>query len=111
MTEQNKFTIVGRGSEAPIETAIREHLAADGWSVEDRPKATGVDIVAHRDGRRLLIEVKGDTGPTRAWTCRRSTARSSSAWWIRETSLPSVTPRPSVPRSTASLPACRRCSA
>ncbi|RII41600.1 hypothetical protein DWB68_11665 [Galactobacter valiniphilus] len=62
MTEQNEFTIVGRGSEAPIETAIREHLAADGWSVEDRPKATGVDILAHRDGRRLLIEVKGNTG-------------------------------------------------
>lgn len=62
MTDTNEFTLVGRGSEAPIEAAIRRHLQAEGWIVDEWLKNTGVHIVARTGERTLLVEVKGNTG-------------------------------------------------
>lgn len=49
--------------EGNVQAAIAAHLVADGASIiataDTASQAHGVDIVAERDGRQLLIEVKG----------------------------------------------------
>lgn len=60
MTEENEFTRVGKGSEPPIETAIRRFLQAEGWAFAPRAQH-GVDIEATKHGETLLVEVKGNT--------------------------------------------------
>lgn len=49
--------------EGNVQGAIVAYLAADGWSIvrvaDTESRERGVDIVAERDGRRLLVEVKG----------------------------------------------------
>ncbi len=46
--------------EALIEQRVRRHLEEHGYSVELRHKRTGPDVIAHKDGKALLVEVKGD---------------------------------------------------
>ena len=43
-----------------VEERVRRCLEERGYSVESRHKRTGPDMVAHKDGRSLLVEVKGD---------------------------------------------------
>jgi len=42
--------------------SVCEHLSAAGWTIEARAALTqqGYDVVAVRDGRRLIIEAKGE---------------------------------------------------
>lgn len=48
--------------EAWVEQEVRRHLKAQGYLVEARRRPTGPDILAvtGKDGRTLLVEVKGD---------------------------------------------------
>lgn len=46
--------------EARVEERIRRYLAAQKYSVTTRRGLTGPDIVATKEGRTLLVEVKGD---------------------------------------------------
>lgn len=49
--------------EGNVQTCLAEHLQHDGWSVlhtsDSARRAQGVDLLAERDGRRLVVEVKG----------------------------------------------------
>jgi Holliday junction resolvase-like predicted endonuclease len=56
--------------EGNVQNTIVSHLAAEGWTIvsaaDTASQARGIDIVAERDGQRLLIEVKGYPGTTYA---------------------------------------------
>lgn len=56
--------------EGNVQDAIVAYLAGHGWTIvsaaDTASQARGIDIVAERDGRRLLIEVKGYPGTTYA---------------------------------------------
>ena len=56
--------------EGNVQDAIVAHLQAERWTVvsaaDTASQARGIDIVAERDGRRLLVEVKGYPGTTYA---------------------------------------------
>jgi hypothetical protein len=58
------------GWEGNVQSQIVTFLAATGWSVihvaDTARREQGVDIVARRDGHRLLVEVKGWPGTTYA---------------------------------------------
>jgi hypothetical protein len=49
--------------EGNIQSCVVTHLAATGWSIlrvaDTAQRERGVDIIAQRDGQRLLVEVKG----------------------------------------------------
>lgn len=49
--------------EGNVQSAVVGHLVADGWSIErvadTSSKESGIDVVARRNGERILIEVKG----------------------------------------------------
>jgi hypothetical protein len=49
--------------EGSLQSRLATHLATDGWSIirvaDTAQRERGVDIIAERDGRRLLVEVKG----------------------------------------------------
>ena len=42
------------------ESLVRQNLEGQGYSIVARSRPTGPDILATRDGRVLLVEVKGD---------------------------------------------------
>ena len=47
--------------EAEVEERVRRFLEQGGYSVSSRSERTGPDIIAiDKDGRKLLVEVKGD---------------------------------------------------
>lgn len=46
--------------ETLVEERVRRHLTDRGYSVERRLKRTGPDVIAHKDGKSLLVEVKAD---------------------------------------------------
>lgn len=52
-------------TEDEVSLAVRSHLEKDGWTIMSWATAAGRkhgdDIVAERDGRQLIIEVKGET--------------------------------------------------
>jgi hypothetical protein len=52
-------------TEDEVSLAVRSHLENDGWTIRSWAAAIGRkhgnDIVAERDGRQLIIEVKGET--------------------------------------------------
>lgn len=48
--------------EAEVEKVVRRYLAERGFSVEERTRVHGVDIVAEKDGQVHFIEVQGNTG-------------------------------------------------
>jgi hypothetical protein len=49
--------------EGNVQSRVATHLAATGWSIirvaDTAQRERGVDIIAERDGQRLLVEVKG----------------------------------------------------
>jgi hypothetical protein len=49
--------------EGNVQSCVVAHLAATGWSIlrvaDTARRERGVDIIAQRDGQRLLVEVKG----------------------------------------------------
>jgi Holliday junction resolvase-like predicted endonuclease len=49
--------------EGNVQSRVATHLAANGWSIirvaDTASRERGVDIIAERDGQRLLVEVKG----------------------------------------------------
>ena len=49
--------------EGNVVEAICKHLMADGWSIESRANTetheAGIDILAHKANKRLIVEVKG----------------------------------------------------
>jgi hypothetical protein len=49
--------------EGNVQSRVAAHLAATGWSIirvaDTAQRERGVDIIAGRDGQRLLVEVKG----------------------------------------------------
>jgi hypothetical protein len=51
------------GWEGNVQSRVATHLAANGWSIirvaDTAQRERGVDIIAGRDGQRLLVEVKG----------------------------------------------------
>ena len=53
--------LIGRGSEAPVEAAFKHWLVDQGWALID-DAASWADVIAERDGERLVGEVKGHTG-------------------------------------------------
>ena len=55
-------TLVGRGSEKPVEEAFKRWLVATGWRVID-DSGSWADVIAERGSERLVGEVKGNTGP------------------------------------------------
>lgn len=56
--------------EGNVQNAIVSHLVAEGWTIvsvaDTASQARGIDIIAERDSRSLLIEVKGYPGTTYA---------------------------------------------
>src|SRR2546427_11982199 len=46
--------------EPAVESLVRQYLEGQGYSTVARSHPTGPDILATRDGRTLLVEVKGD---------------------------------------------------
>ena len=46
--------------EPDAESRVREYLAGQGYTLTPRVALRGGDIVAEREGRRLLVEVKAD---------------------------------------------------
>jgi hypothetical protein len=46
--------------ETEVEDRVRRFLAGRGYVVRSRSKPTGADILAERQGKILLVEVKGD---------------------------------------------------
>ena len=46
--------------------AVMEWLEGDGWTVYENPDKYGVDLLAYRDGRELMIEVE----IKRAWNVK-----------------------------------------
>jgi hypothetical protein len=56
-------TASGWAWEGNVQSCVATHLAATGWSIirvaDTAQRERGVDIIADRDGRRLLVEVKG----------------------------------------------------
>jgi Holliday junction resolvase-like predicted endonuclease len=56
--------------EGNVQDAIVAHLASEGWTIvsaaDTASQARGIDIIAERDRRRFLIEVKGYPGTTYA---------------------------------------------
>jgi hypothetical protein len=56
--------------EGNVQDAIVAHLKAEGWTIisaaDTASHARGIDVVAARDGQKLLIEVKGYPGTTYA---------------------------------------------
>jgi len=46
--------------EPEVESAVRAHLEHAGYALQIRTTATGPDIHGRRDGRTLVVEVKGD---------------------------------------------------
>ena len=57
--------------EGNLQSRLTTHLAINGWSIirvaNTAQRERGVDIIAGRDGRRLLVEVKGWPSSTYAW--------------------------------------------
>ena len=68
----------GPGSEKFVEEAFAEYLRAEGWEVQ---RQVGyIDVVATKDGQKLIAEVKGRTGASQGLaTSTRCLARSSGA--------------------------------
>lgn len=46
--------------EPEVEARLREHLVTLGYTLVPRQRAHGHDVEATMDGRRLIVEVKGD---------------------------------------------------
>lgn len=46
--------------EPEVETRIRQYLAERGYEVVSRKQRTGPDVIAMKDGRKLVVEVKAD---------------------------------------------------
>ena len=57
--------------EDDVVAAVVAHLRADGWTVESTALATqhGDDIVAIKDGERIIVEAKGE-GSSKSHTAR-----------------------------------------
>lgn len=53
--------LIGRGSELPVERAFKSWLVEEGWRLITEAGAWA-DVIAERDGERLIGEVKGHTG-------------------------------------------------
>ena len=51
------------GWEGDVQAAVVRYLSATGWAIlrvaDTATRERGVDVIAERDGRRLLVEVKG----------------------------------------------------
>ena len=51
------------GWEGEVQAAVVRHLSTIGWAIvrvaDTATRERGVDVIAERDGRRLLVEVKG----------------------------------------------------
>ena len=69
--------------EGNVQSRVATHLAATGWSIirvaDTAQRERGVDIIAERDGQRLLVEVKGWPSSTYARGERRRTAQADPA--------------------------------
>jgi hypothetical protein len=61
VTEQPIQPLVGRGSEAQVQSAFEDWLVAAGWTIKRVP-GSWIDVTAERDGLTLRAEVKGRTG-------------------------------------------------
>jgi Holliday junction resolvase len=46
--------------EPEVETRVRHYLTESGYQVTPRQERTGPDIIAEKDGRKLVVEVKAD---------------------------------------------------
>lgn len=46
--------------EPEVEERVRQYLTENGYQVLPRFKRFGADVIANKDGRRLLVEVKAD---------------------------------------------------
>ncbi len=46
--------------EPEVEARVRQYLAERGYQVITRQQRTGPDIIANKDGKNLVIEVKAD---------------------------------------------------
>lgn len=46
--------------EPEVETRVRQYLTKSGYQVIPRQQRTGPDIIAKKDGRKLVVEVKAD---------------------------------------------------
>jgi len=46
--------------EPEVETRVRQYLTESGYQVTPRQERTGPDIIAEKDGRKLVVEVKAD---------------------------------------------------
>lgn len=46
--------------EPEVEARVREYLSECGYQVFSRQQRTGPDIIAMKDGRKLVVEVKAD---------------------------------------------------
>ena len=72
----NERILTGRGSEAPVEAAFKRWLEREGWTLIT--EAGGwADVIAERDGERLIGEVRATQAETRASTWTRCSANCS----------------------------------
>jgi len=46
--------------EPEVETRVRQYLTESGYQIIPRQQRTGPDIIAKKDGRKLVVEVKAD---------------------------------------------------
>lgn len=46
--------------EPEVEKRVRQYLTESGYQVISRQQRTGPDIIAKKDGRKLVVEVKAD---------------------------------------------------
>jgi Holliday junction resolvase len=46
--------------EPEVETRVRQYLTESGYQLIPRQQRTGPDIIARKDGRQLVVEVKAD---------------------------------------------------
>lgn len=51
---------MGKMREPEVETRVRQYLTENGYQVTPRQQRTGPDIIAKKDGRKLVVEIKAD---------------------------------------------------
>jgi hypothetical protein len=97
--------------EGNLQSRLATHLAANGWSIirvaDTAQRERGVDIIAGRDGQRLLVEVKGWPSSTYARGARAGQSKPTqptlqAAHWFAE-GLTSLIRRGAEPGSRLAL--------
>lgn len=51
---------MGKMREPEVETRVRRYLTENGYQVTPRQQRTGPDIIAKKDGRKLVVEIKAN---------------------------------------------------